>query len=136
MMTAYPQEYARLLDVASEEGLPLIQAETDIFDIDHCMAGAWLAAEWNLPMEVRLVAQTHHEAPEPGDRELGNLLRITNRMTNLIGFSVVPETDIYSFEDLMDMLPPTARRRIETNPATLKSEILEKVSVFAAPRAA
>lgn len=136
MMTAYPQEYARLLDVASEEGLPLIQAETDIFDIDHCMAGAWLAAEWNLPMEVRFVAQTHHEAPDRGDRELGNLLRITNRLTNLIGFSVVPEKDVYSFEDLVDMLPPTARRRIESSPANLKAEILEKVSIFAAPRAA
>ncbi|MCL4783912.1 MAG: HDOD domain-containing protein [Bryobacterales bacterium] len=136
MMTAYPQEYARLLDVAAEEGLPLIQAELDIFDIDHCMAGAWLAAEWNLPPEVRFVAQTHHEAPEPGDRELGNLLRITNRITNLIGFSVTPESDTYSFEDLVDMLPQPARRRIDTNPNALKQEILEKVSVFAAPRAA
>ncbi len=136
MMTAYPQEYARLLDVAAEEGLPLIQAELDIFDIDHCMAGAWLAAEWSLPPEVRFVAQTHHEAPEPGDRELGNLLRITNRITNLIGFSVTPESDTYSFEDLVDMLPQPARRRIDTNPNALKQEILEKVSVFAAPRAA
>ena len=136
MMTAYPQEYARLLDVAAEEGLPLIQAELDIFDIDHCMAGAWLAAEWNLPPEVRFVAQTHHEAPEPGDRELGNLLRITNRITNLIGFSVTPESDTYSFEDLVDMLPQPARRRIDPNPNALKQEILEKVSVFAAPRAA
>jgi putative nucleotidyltransferase with HDIG domain len=136
MMTAYPQEYARLLDVATEEGLPLIQAELDVFDIDHCMAGAWLAAEWNLPLEVRLVAQTHHEPPEPGDRELGNILRITNRITNMIGFAVVPEPDIYSFEDLLDMLPQSARRRIETNQITLKQEILEKVSVFSAPRAA
>ncbi len=136
MMTAYPQEYARLLDVATEEGLPLIQAELDIFDIDHCMAGAWLAAEWNLPPEVRFVAQTHHEAPEPGDRELGNLLRITNRITNLIGFSVTPEPYIYSYEDLVDMLPQPARRRIDTSQSALKQEILEKVSVFAAPRAA
>ncbi|MCC6264025.1 MAG: HDOD domain-containing protein [Bryobacterales bacterium] len=136
MMTAYPQEYARLLDVATEEGLPLIQAELDVFDIDHCMAGAWLAAEWNLPPEVRFVAQTHHEPPETGDRELGNLLRITNRLTNLIGFSVMPEPDIYSFEDLVDMLPQPARRRIEPNQSALKQEILEKVSVFAAPRAA
>ncbi|MCC7340265.1 MAG: HDOD domain-containing protein [Bryobacterales bacterium] len=136
MMTAYPQEYARLLDVATEEGLPLIQAELDVFDIDHCMAGAWLAAEWNLPPEVRFVAQTHHEPPEAGDRELGNLLRITNRLTNLIGFSVMPEPDIYSFEDLVDMLPPSARRRIEPSQTALKQEILEKVSVFAAPRAA
>lgn len=136
MMTAYPQEYARLLDVATEEGLPLIQAELDVFDIDHCMAGAWLAAEWNLPLEVRLVAQTHHEPPEPGDRELGNILRITNRITNMIGFAVMPEPDIYSFEDLLDMLPQSARRRMETNQITLKQEILEKVSVFSAPRAA
>lgn len=136
MMTAYPQEYARLLDVAAEEGLPLIQAEIDVFDIDHCMAGAWLAGEWNLPPEVRFVAQTHHEEPIPHDRELGNILRITNRLTNLVGFSVIPEIQEYKYEDLLEMLPPNARRRINGDPAVLKVEILEKVSVFAAPRAA
>lgn len=136
MMTAYPQEYARLLDVASDEKLPLIQAELDLFDIDHCMAGAWLAGEWNLPPEVGFVAQTHHEPPTPGDRELGNILRITNRITNLIGFSVVPDPDPYTYDELVAMLPANARRRFQTDPALLKAEVLERVAIFAAPRAA
>lgn len=136
MMTAYPQEYARLLDVAADEGLSLIQAELDVFDIDHCIAGAWLASEWNLPADVRLVAQTHHEAPEPHHRDLANLVRITNRMTNLLGFAVIPEPPVYSFEDLIDLLPQNARRHFNKNQNELKQELLEKVSIFAVPRAA
>lgn len=136
MMTAYPQEYARLLDVAADEGLSLIEAELDVFDIDHCVAGAWLASEWNLPAEVRIVAQTHHETPESRHCDLANLVRITNRMTNLLGFSVVPEAEDYSFEDLIDFLPQTARRRFNRNQNELKMQLLEKVSIFTVPRAA
>lgn len=136
MMTAYPQEYSRLLDVAAEENLDLVDAENDIFDIDHCMAGAWLAAEWNLPNEVRMVAQTHHEQPIPGDHDLGNLIRITNRMTNVMRFHVIPQKPESTYEELRDMLPGSAKRHIPKDSEEFRISIQERVLSFTSTTAA
>lgn len=135
MMTAYPQEYNRLLDVAVDENLELIDAELDVFDIDHCMAGAWLVTEWNLPSEVGLVAQTHHELPVSGDRDLANILRITNRLTNLLGFHVIPENPSLSYAELRRMLPATAQKSIPEDSEQLRLAIQERVLGFTSPAA-
>lgn len=136
MMTAYPQEYARLLEVAAEEKISLIDAEFDVFDIDHGIAGAWLAGEWNLPQEVAEVAQSHHNPPEPGVRDVGNLIRITNRLTNLLGFVVLPEKVEYSYEELCAMVPSGSRRHLPEDPEELREVIREKVLSFISPSAA
>ena len=44
-MSAYPEEYAGMIDVSSEYGLGLLQTKRGLFEIDHCAAGAFLAAE-------------------------------------------------------------------------------------------
>ncbi|MCW5963383.1 MAG: HDOD domain-containing protein [Bryobacterales bacterium] len=136
MMTAYPQEYNRLLDVAADENLQLIDAELDVFDIDHCMAGAWLVAEWNLPNEVGIVAQTHHEPPIAGDREMGNVIRITNRLTNALGFHVLPPKEDFSYPALRRMLPSIAQRNLPEDPEELRLGIQERVLSFTAPKTA
>ena len=130
MMTAYPQEYNRLLDVAADENLALIDAELDVFDIDHCMAGAWLVAEWNLPNEVGLVAQTHHETPIAGDRDMGNVIRITNRITNALGFQVLAEKPDFSYEALRRMLPSIAQRSLPENSEEMRLAIQDRVLSF------
>jgi putative nucleotidyltransferase with HDIG domain len=130
MMTAYPQEYSRLLDVAVDENFDLLTAEMDVFDIDHCMAGAWLVAEWNLPDEVGMVAQTHHERPVPGDRELGNLIRVANRITNELGFSVITVKPDIPYGALREMLPSPARRMLPEDADELHEDIQERVLSF------
>ncbi len=136
MMTAYPQEYSRLLDVAADENLELIDAELDVFDIDHCMAGAWLVAEWNLPTEVGIVAQTHHELPVAGDREIGNVIRITNRLTNVLGFHVLPTKPEFTYEQLRRLLPSIAQRNLPDDPEELRTNIQDRVLSFTSPKAA
>lgn len=135
MMTAYPQEYNRLINVAADEGFSLADAEFDVFDIDHCMAGAWLVAEWNLPDEVGAVAQTHHEPPVSGARDLCNVIRITNRMTNLLGFSVVETREEYSYQQLRGMLPSGSARALPDDPRELADHIQEKVLSYISPKA-
>jgi putative nucleotidyltransferase with HDIG domain len=136
MMTAYPQEYNRLLDVAADENLELIDAELDVFDIDHCMAGAWLVAEWNLPTEVGVVAQTHHELPVSGDREIGNIIRITNRLTNALGFHVLPPKKEFTYQELRLMLPIAAQRNLPEDGEELRLAIQDRVLSFTSPKAA
>src|ERR1017187_4852876 len=43
LMSAYPDEYSRMLEVSNDFGFDLLQTERDLFEIDHCAAGAYLA---------------------------------------------------------------------------------------------
>jgi len=45
LMSAYPDEYSRMLEVSNDFGFDLLQTERDLFEIDHCAAGAYLAQE-------------------------------------------------------------------------------------------
>ena len=47
LMSAYPDEYSRLLEVSNNFGFDLLQTERELFEIDHCAAGAYLALDWH-----------------------------------------------------------------------------------------
>jgi HD-like signal output (HDOD) protein len=63
LMSAYPEEYSRMLDVTQEFGFDLLQTERDLFDIDHCLAGCYLAQDWDFPDELAAAIAVHHEDP-------------------------------------------------------------------------
>src|SRR5690242_7196575 len=42
LLVKYPESYANLLAVSGEQSFDLMATERDLFDIDHCQAGAWL----------------------------------------------------------------------------------------------
>ena len=52
MMSAYPDEYSRMLEVSDDFGFDLLNTERDLFEIDHCAAGAYLAQDWGFPDEL------------------------------------------------------------------------------------
>src|SRR5678809_1593634 len=52
LMSAYPDEYSRMLEVSNDFGFDLLQTERDLFEIDHCAAGAYIAQDWNFPDEL------------------------------------------------------------------------------------
>ena len=49
LMSAYPDEYSRMLEVSDDFGFDLLQTERDLFEIDHCAAGAYLAQDGTFP---------------------------------------------------------------------------------------
>ena len=55
LMSAYPEEYSRMLEVSGRFGFELLQTERDLFEIDHCAAGAYLAQDWDFPDELAAV---------------------------------------------------------------------------------
>jgi HD-like signal output (HDOD) protein len=52
MMCAFPAEYSRMLAVSNDFGFDLLQTERDLFDMDHCAAGAYLAQDWDFPRRI------------------------------------------------------------------------------------
>ena len=63
MMSAYPSEYSRMLEVSNDYGFDLLGTERDLFEIDHCAAGAYLAQDWDFPDEIAAAIATHHDEP-------------------------------------------------------------------------
>jgi len=107
LMSAYPEEYAGMIDVSSEYGLDLLQTERDLFEIDHCRAGAFLAAEWNFPEPIVMAIARHHEEPDKS-AALFNLVQIAWRLADVVGFGAFPMEKPWTYEELVDLIPSRA----------------------------
>jgi hypothetical protein len=49
LMSAYLDECSRMIDVSNHFGFDLLRTEQDLFEVDHCLAGAYLAQDWDFP---------------------------------------------------------------------------------------
>jgi HD-like signal output (HDOD) protein len=108
LMSAYPDEYSRMLEVSNDFGFDLLGTERDLFEIDHCAAGAYLAQDWDFPDELAAAIATHHDQPVAGETTLENLVRVSWRLADTLGFAAFsPEKD-WVYEDLIAFLPNTA----------------------------
>lgn len=108
MMSAYPDEYSRMLEVSNDFGFDLLRTERDLFEIDHCAAGAYLAQDWDFPDELAAAIATHHDTPVAGDRDLYNLAKISWRLSDTLGYAAFSPDRAWSFEELVALIPGTA----------------------------
>jgi len=127
LMSAYPDEYSRMLEVSDEFGFDLLGAERDLFDIDHCLAGCYLAQDWDFPDDLAAAIAGHHEAPVAGDTSLDNLIRVSWRLADTLGLAAFsPEKD-WAYEDLIAFLPNSASWLGESVDAA-RAEVDERLS--------
>src|ERR1035441_8993553 len=105
LMSAYPDEYSRMLEVSNDFGFDLLQTERDLFEIDHCAAGAYLALDWHFPDQLAAAIATHHDEPVPNQRSLDNLVKVSWRMTDALGYAAFSPAKNCAFEDLAANLP-------------------------------
>jgi len=109
LMSAYPDEYSRMLEVSNDFGFDLLQTERDLFEIDHCSAGAYLALDWHFPDQLAAAIATHHDEPMANQRTLENLIRLSWRITDTLGYAAFSPAKEWDFEDLIDFLPNAPR---------------------------
>ena len=107
LMSAYPDEYSRMLEVSNDFGFDLLSTERDLFEIDHCAAGAYLAQDWDFPDELAAAIATHHDDPVPGEATLENLVRVSWRLADCLGYAAFSPAKEWAFEDLIAYLPNT-----------------------------
>jgi putative nucleotidyltransferase with HDIG domain len=60
LLESLSEEYARVLDLARSQGLPIHVAEKRTLGFDHTDVGAMVAMHWGLPTAVAAVIQFHH----------------------------------------------------------------------------
>ena len=105
LMSAYPAEYTRLLEVSDEFGLDLLRTERDLFDIDHCAAGAYLAQDWNFPDELAAAIATHHDDPVTNDFTLENITKVSWRLADALGYAAFSPRRAWTYDELIAFVP-------------------------------
>ena len=127
LMSAYPEEYARMIDVSSEFGFDLLRTERDLFEIDHCAAGARLAEEWNFPQPIVVAIARHHEEPHKSSA-LFNLVQICWRLADVLGFGAFPMEKPCTHEDLVSLIPNQTTSWLTAGANVVEGEITARLS--------
>jgi len=123
MMSAYPDEYSRMLEVSDDFGFDLLQTERDLFEIDHCTAGAYLAQDWNFPDETAAAIATHHDDLVPGEVSLDNLIRVSWRLADALGYAAFSPDKRWTWEELMPYLPNAGSSWLGESPEAAKAKL-------------
>ena len=126
LMSAYPEEYDRMLEVSRDCGFDLILTERDLFEIDHCAAGAYLADEWNFPQAIIAAIATHHEQPGPG-ATLSNLLRVAWRLADALSFAAFPHAESRGYDELIGLIPIVRKSWLTTGADAAKTEVAARL---------
>lgn len=99
MFTACPANYLHALELHSEEDMPLIAAEHEIFGYDHAAAGRMLAQTWKLPSEIIFAIAAHHE-PDEVASETGNLIHVSEALSHALDLGEQPNNHVPELSEL------------------------------------
>jgi HD-like signal output (HDOD) protein len=123
LMSAYPDEYSRMLEVSNDFGFDLLKTERDLFDIDHCAAGAYLAQDWDFPDELAAAIATHHDEPVPGERSLDNLIKVSWRLADTLGYAAFSPDRQWEYEQLIAYIPHAGSSWLGESAEAAKTEL-------------
>ena len=127
LLVKYPEPYSNLLAVSGEQQFDLMMMERELFDIDHCEAGAWLMEQLPFPPELAEIIAHHHEQLDHDSFRMLHLVQCADRLADALGFGVLPEVQPTSIEDVLQYLPETVRARIGTDYEQLKTDIAARL---------
>jgi len=123
MMSAYPDEYSRMLEVSTDFGFDLLSTERDLFEIDHCAAGAYLAQDWDFPDEIAAAIATHHDEPAPGARDLYMLTQVSWRLADTLGCIAFSPDKLWPWEVLISFIPNACSSWLGESEDAAKAEL-------------
>jgi HD-like signal output (HDOD) protein len=128
LMSAYPDEYSRMLEVSNDFGFDLLRTEQDLFEIDHCLAGAYLAQDWDFPDELAAAIALHHEEPYSQVCSLDSLVQVSWRLADTLGYAAFSPKKEWAWEELMAFVPHSASTWFGGSPEAAKAEIDERLA--------
>ena len=98
MYQFFKNEWHAVNRVMEEMGLSRIEAEREVFSVDHGYIGALLLEHWNIPKPITETVMFHHypeKSPETPDNAL--VLHLGNRFVKDVDF----KNDFKCFDDFM-----------------------------------
>ena len=123
LMAAYPIEYSSVLEFSGAESFNLLDCERELFDVDHCQAGAWLAEAWKLPAQFKHIAAHHHDEVPAGSSDLLAVVTLGCQLATALDFGVMAGRASPTFDEIRARLPKAAQARFGPNPGVLKKKV-------------
>ncbi len=121
-----PMEYANLLSERHKSHADVFAREKELFGIDHCQAGRWLAESWKLPKPFIDVISKHHNAVD-GKFDILALVNRSCLLADALGFATVSVASARKFEEIVLSLPERERRRFNPDPQQLAMSVAIKI---------
>jgi putative nucleotidyltransferase with HDIG domain len=126
-----PKEYAALLGTHRGPAVSMLACEHALFGFDHCQAGAQLIANWNLPNEFdAVVAQHHADIDNDCSWRLPDLIRLSCRIADTVGFAVFPGCEIVAWADLLAACEEPARSHLPVDFAGFCFDISRSINAL------
>jgi len=134
LLAAYPVEYANVLGVAVDNSFDVLHCEKELFDVDHCEAGAWLSDQWKLPAQLGAIAAHHHDTivafSAKVKPDLLAIVALACRLADALDFAVVKTQDAWSAEKVVNFLPDAAKLRFPKDIAALKASVNDRIQAL------
>jgi putative nucleotidyltransferase with HDIG domain len=122
---AAPAKHNQLLN--GEGYVDIIDAERELFGIDHTEAGRILAEQFNLPDDIRVVAGRHHDHISGDDPDMLSVVSVACSVASAVGFQVVSPAIPKSLDDVIANAPAPMRGRISPDVEAWMTALLNVV---------
>jgi len=129
--------YGHLLEHTGDTTGAVLEAERQLFKVDHCEAGAWLTRTWGLPDELQAVASLHHTPKgtvlDPGVSQV----RLACSVAQALGYKAAPLVTCPAAETFLEEIPGLTRSGSQNHLANLIARLEKEVgqSPFIVPPA-
>lgn len=112
---AFPVRYSEFILNSEPTSVEMLEAERELFKIDHCQAGQALMSRWNIPRNLVVAAAEHHDPPRSSDAAVLTFVRFGCRMADALGFEAVRAGRRSTYADLLAELPGPRKFPLEAD---------------------
>ena len=126
LLAAYPEEYTAFSQRVYECAAEIVERERESFQMDHCDAGARLAAAWKIPAPLSQAIPDHHRPPEGSDVRF--LVQLSCRLAdNLMFKSILDQNNAKPAETIAQFAPAAIQEALVARVSEAEEQILQAV---------
>jgi len=128
LATIGPDSYAGMIAGGAVPGRGVLNVERELFGLDHCQAGRLLVAAWGLPEDFCAITAHHHD-PLTHTEDATELIRLSCRLADALGFAVAAQDAPRSCEEVLAEFPVEVQTHLPAM-EELNAQIAKEISVI------
>lgn len=94
MLSANPEGFARVIQIATERDCHLVDVETEIFGCDHTAVGAAIAQHWNFPADIVEALAFHHNPAQTAPGSLAAIIHYADGIAKALDLEGAENTQM------------------------------------------